>query len=150
MSFADAIRTCFSKYATFSGRARRSEYWFFMLAITIVMTVLAIIGAVLGAGSIAADPDALAEGSLPAGVLVVYGLMGVVSLAVLLPTLAVSVRRLHDTNRSGGFWFLNLIPGVGGIIVLVFSILEGTAGPNRFGADPKGAPVATAPTPAAV
>jgi uncharacterized membrane protein YhaH (DUF805 family) len=144
MSFADAIRTCFSKYATFSGRARRSEFWYFVLLTFIVGVVLGIVAAVLMAGSIASDSEALASGmtSLPAGVMVVYGIAAVFNLAVLLPFLAVSVRRLHDTDRSGGFWFLNLIPFVGGIIVLVFYCLAGTVGPNRFGADPKGAPVA--------
>lgn len=152
MSFADAIRTCFSKYATFSGRARRSEFWFFALLIFIVDAVLGIVAAVLGASALLSDPAALSSGTatLPAGALAVYGVMGLFGLAVLLPWLAVTVRRLHDTNRSGGFWFLNLIPFVGQIIVLVFTILEGTAGPNRFGDDPKGSPVAAAPAPAAV
>ena len=146
MSFADAIRTCFSKYATFSGRARRSEFWYFVLLTFIVGVVLGIVAAVLMAGSIASDSEALASGmtSLPAGVMVVYGIAAVFNLAVLLPFLAVSVRRLHDTDRSGGFWFLNLIPFVGGIIVLVFYCLAGTVGPNRFGADPKGSPVGAA------
>jgi uncharacterized membrane protein YhaH (DUF805 family) len=151
MSFADAIRTCFSKYATFSGRARRSEYWFFALLIFIVQTVLGIVAGAVGAGTLLADPEALTSGTatVPVALFAVLGVMGIVNLALILPTLAVTVRRLHDTDRSGGFWFLNLIPFVGWIIVLVFTVLEGTQGPNRFGADPKGSPVPTAPTPAA-
>ncbi|MDT7577550.1 MAG: hypothetical protein QOH17_3883, partial [Pseudonocardiales bacterium] len=62
---------------------------------------------------------------------------GLYSLAVLLPSLAVGVRRLHDTDRSGWWLLIGLIPIIGGIVLLVFFVLEGTRGPNRFGADPK-------------
>lgn len=143
MSFADAIRTCFSKYATFSGRARRSEFWFFMLLLFIVDAVFGIVAGVMLTGWLAKNSEALGSGAapMPAGLMAVYGILGLFHLAVLLPALAVSVRRLHDTDRSGGFWFLNLIPFVGQIIVLVFQILEGTRGPNRFGPDPKGSTV---------
>lgn len=97
MTFGESISTCFSKYATFDGRATRSEYWWFAL-----FTVLA--SAILGTISETAS--------------------GVFSLAVLLPSLAVGARRLHDTNRSGWFLLLWLIPVVGWIVVLFFATQE--------------------------
>ena len=71
-------------------------------------------------------------------------LSGLYSLAVLLPSIAVAVRRLHDTDRSGWWFLIGFVPIVGGIILLVFYVLEGTRGPNRFGPDPK----TTTPAPA--
>lgn len=120
MSFLEAIVSAFSQYATFSGRARRSEYWYFVL-----MEMLA---------------------SAAFGVLVempLFGRMfaaasGVFSLAILVPGLAVTWRRLHDTGHSGGCWFLIFIPLVGAIILLVWLCTEGTHGPNKYGPDPKG------------
>lgn len=72
-------------------------------------------------------------------------LIGLVGLAFLLPNLAVVVRRLHDQDKPGPFIFLGLIPGVGGIIILVLMLLEGTRGPNQFGPDPKAPADAQAP-----
>jgi uncharacterized membrane protein YhaH (DUF805 family) len=89
-SFGEAIRTCFSKYATFSGRASRSEYWFFSLFITIVISVGAII-------------DYAAGSHIPS--LLIW-------LVILLPSFAVQVRRLHDIDRTG-WWVLGLVPATG-------------------------------------
>ena len=111
------------KYAVFTGRARRSEYWFFILFNVIISLVLGFIDGFLGLG----DPEA-AVGLLS----VIYGL------AVLMPSIAVGVRRLHDTDRSGWWLLISLIPLIGGIVLLVFFVLDGTPGENRFGPNPKG------------
>jgi uncharacterized membrane protein YhaH (DUF805 family) len=116
-------------YANFDGRARRAEYWNFVLAnflITLSMYFLMFIFAlsvILSFMSI-----------VMIVVLLVY------NIAVLLPNLAVMVRRLHDTNKSGWLLLLGLIPLLGGIILLVFFVEEGNRGTNQYGSDPKIAP----------
>ncbi len=110
------------KYAVFSGRARRAEYWYFVLFNTIAAIIVGIIGQAVGLAK---------EGSNP--------LSTVYQLAVLLPSLAVAVRRMHDTNKSG--WFI-LVP----IYNLVLALTPGTKGDNRFGPDPI---TSSATTPAA-
>src|SRR5690348_2196785 len=106
MSFQDAVRTCLQqKYADFNGRARRSEYWFFVLFYAIVRTVANVIDAVIGTRGFGAS----------------QGLLGLlVGLALLLPGLSVAVRRLHDTGRSGWWVLIGLIPLVGVIVLIVF------------------------------
>ncbi|NSX56497.1 DUF805 domain-containing protein [Parasulfitobacter algicola] len=121
MSFMEAVKTCFSKYVTFSGRARRSEYWYFTLFNFLVGIVLGIVDGVISGG----DPDSV-------------GIFGTIySLAVFLPGLAVAIRRLHDTDRSGWWYLLVFIPIIGWIVLLVFFCTNGTEGENRFGHDPK-------------
>ena len=117
MGFGEAVRTCFSKYVTFSGRARRPEYWYWVLFGVLVAIVAGILDAVIfGANS---------------GVF-----SGLSSLALLLPNLAVTVRRLHDTDRSGWWMLILLLPFVGAVVLFVFMCLRGTAGLNRFGPEP--------------
>jgi uncharacterized membrane protein YhaH (DUF805 family) len=112
------------RYADFSGRSRRKEYWMFILGVIIVAVVIGIIEGILGINQMVGG---------------VYGpLTTLLFVAVLIPGIAVQVRRFHDQDKSGWFVLLGLIPLLGGIIVLVFMCLEGTNGPNRFGADPKG------------
>lgn len=118
MSFTTSIRTCFSKYAVFSGRARRSEYWWFYLFCVIVQTVLSI-------------------GQRTSSHTLFELLGGLVGLALLLPELGVGVRRLHDGDRSGWWILIGLIPLIGTIVLLVFLIKDGTPGDNRFGPSPK-------------
>lgn len=103
------------KFADFSGRARRKEYWMFVLGVVIVSVVLQIIDGIVGTAPY---------------------LAGLFSLAALVPSIAVGVRRLHDQDKSGWFMLLGLIPLVG-IVLLVFMCLEGTSGPNQYGPDPK-------------
>jgi uncharacterized membrane protein YhaH (DUF805 family) len=113
------------QYADFEGRARRTEYWMYTLFTVIIAIVLTVLD--------------LALFGQPTGVL---GL--IYSLATLLPSLGVIVRRLHDTGRSGWWFLISFIPLVGAIVLLVFLATEGTRGPNAYGADPKvayGAPV---------
>ncbi|MEV1144744.1 DUF805 domain-containing protein [Micromonospora sp. NPDC049799] len=123
MSFIDAIKSVLTQYVGFKGRARRSEYWWFALFSFLVSLVAGFLDGVLGMS--------LGEG----GSLGVLGL--IVSLALLLPTLAVAVRRLHDTDKSGWWLLIGLVPLVGGIVLLVFFVKDGTPGTNRFGDDPK-------------
>lgn len=115
------------KYAVFDGRAGRKEYWLFVLFNIIIAIVLNIVDRMTGTYS--AD----------------YGmgvLGGIYSLAVLLPGIGVSMRRLHDTDRSGWWLLLVFIPIIGGLVLLVFMILDGTPGTNRFGPNPKEAAAA--------
>ncbi|MGR7023483.1 DUF805 domain-containing protein [Geodermatophilus sp. URMC 62] len=114
MGFSDAVRSVLTQYATFTGRARRAEYWWFALFSVLVVMVAAII-------DVAID--------VPLFQLVV-------SLGLLVPSLAVGVRRLHDTDRSGLWLLIGLVP-FGGIVLLVFYCLEGQRHPNRYGPDPK-------------
>ena len=105
-------------YATFSGRARRKEYWMFALIQSIVWVIM--YGLMLTSDS-----------SLIAGICILF------ALATIVPSLAVVVRRLHDIDRSGWFYFISFIPLVGPLILLVWSCKAGTTGANRYGADPK-------------
>jgi uncharacterized membrane protein YhaH (DUF805 family) len=121
MGFGGAIAACFRKYVDFTGRARRKEYWFWHLFYWLLIVVLLAFDAVIvSAGSSAA-------------VLTSLGL-----LALCLPTLAVAVRRLHDTDHSGWMILITLIPLIGTIVFLIFVCQRGTKGSNRFGPDPLG------------
>lgn len=139
MSFPDAIKSVFSQYATFTGRARRSEFWFWYLFLVIVAAVAGILLGIVGAASLDTT-----TGTFGAGYFVVTALVGLISLALLVPTIAVMVRRLHDQDKSGFYWFMSFIPLAGPIIMLVFYATDGTHGPNRFGPDPKGLPAGPA------
>ena len=112
--FIEALK----KYAVFSGRARRKEYWMFTLFVAIISIVLAIVDAIIG----------------------VQILSLVFTLAILLPGLGVGVRRLHDTGRSGWWILFGIVPLVGSITLLVFACLDGDAGENKYGHNPKLAP----------
>ena len=122
MSFQDAVRTCLQqKYVDFSGRARRSEYWYFFLFTIIVSIVAGIIDGILGTRN--------SSGT---------GLVGAIaSLALLLPGLGVGARRLHDTGRSGWWLLIGLIPLVGAIVLLVFFVQDSQTD-NQYGPNPKG------------
>jgi uncharacterized membrane protein YhaH (DUF805 family) len=121
MSFQDAVRSALTNYVNFSGRARRSEYWYFALFSFAVYVAALVVDRILGT----------------------YPLLYVVAVAgLLLPGLAVAVRRLHDTDRSGWWILLGLIPIVGPIVLLVFFVAEGTLGDNQFGPSPKAVPAA--------
>ncbi|MGH8869690.1 MAG: DUF805 domain-containing protein [Actinomycetes bacterium] len=122
MSFTEAVRTALSQYATFTGRARRSEYWWFVLFTVLVNIATSIIDAVLGSGT--------ASG---------FGVVSTLaSLALLLPSLAVLVRRLHDTGRSGWWVLIGLVPLAGAIVLIVFAVQDSQPAPNQYGPPPKG------------
>jgi uncharacterized membrane protein YhaH (DUF805 family) len=124
MDFSQAIKTCLNKYATFSGRAQRSEYWYFFL----FMIVVNIVASVL---------DSIIFGDIPV-------LYLIATLALLVPSIAAGVRRLHDTDKSGWWLLLGLIPVVGAIVLIVFFCQRGTVGPNQFGPDPLQASISNA------
>lgn len=110
------------KYATFSGRAQRSEYWYFILFYLLITLVLALLDSVTG--SFNGDSG--------------YGLLsGLFSLAMIIPNIAVGVRRLHDTDRTGLWMLLAFIPIIGSIVLLIFFLQDSQTGENRFGANPK-------------
>lgn len=132
MTFQEAVKTCLSKYATFSGRASRSEYWFFYLATLIVMLVASILDRALGLDFKMTSPLTGLEQSVGYGWL--YAIAG---LGLFLPSLAVAVRRLHDTDRSG-WWFLLVLTIIGAIVLLVWFVSKGTTGDNTYGPDPLG------------
>lgn len=109
-------------YTGFSGRARRKEYWFFTLFNVLIVIALAILDSMLGTFNAATG----------------YGLLSFIyTLGVLIPSVAVAIRRLHDTNRSGWWLLLGLVPLIGGLVLLVFLVLDGTQGSNDYGPDPK-------------
>lgn len=101
------------RYAKFDGRAGRAEFWWYFLANVIAYVALAILAQIAT---------------------IFFVLYFLYWIALLVPSIAVGVRRLHDTDKSGWFMLLGLIPFVGGIILIVFCALQGTAGPNQYGA----------------
>ena len=118
MGFVDAVKAFFNNYTNFSGRSSRSEYWWAFLFIFIIAIAIGIIGGLFG--------ETIS--------LILTGLFYIV---ILLPSISVAVRRLHDTDKSGWFFLIGLIPLIG-LILIVFYCTKGTAGPNRFGPDPLG------------
>lgn len=115
----DAVRSVYGNYANFSGRATRSEFWWFWLFYTLVIVALSLVAAAIapggGGGSIA--------------------FIGIAAFAIgsIIPIIAVTVRRLHDTGRSGWWLLLGFVPLVGGLILLFFYLQPSTPGPNAFG-----------------
>lgn len=131
MGFTDAVRSAFANYATFSGRARRAEYWWFALFCTLGNIVAGILdGAIFGYDAVV-EPG-FAAYAAPS----VLG--GIFSLAILLPSLAVTARRLHDTGRSGWWMLIILIPVIGALVLLYWMVKRGDIGANSYGPDPIG------------
>lgn len=126
----------YKRYFDFSGRSRRKEYWMFFLFVMIIELILA---ALLFSQIPLTDygmMDWPTEG-VGTGFYALMVVAFVFGLGTIIPQIAVQVRRFHDQDKSGWFVLLNFIPYVGFLIVLVFMFIEGTRGPNRYGADPK-------------
>jgi len=121
MDIGTAVRSVLTQYATFTGRARRSEFWWFALASFLASIAASIIDAVIGSAVV--------------GTTGIVGLL--LSLALLIPSIAVAVRRLHDTGKSGWWVLLWLIPIVGWIVLIVFWAQDGHPAPNQHGPSPK-------------
>lgn len=145
MSFGQAVKSVFSKYATFSGRARRAEYWWFYLFSTLVSIPFQIFFFIMYLAAFAdfldtanTSDDVAFEDINWGAFMVGLAPMLVVGLALFLPSLAVLVRRLHDTGRSGWWYFIAFVP-FGSIVLLVFAVLEGQPHDNEYGPDPKAA-----------
>jgi uncharacterized membrane protein YhaH (DUF805 family) len=116
-------REALTKYAVFEGRSRRREYWWFALVNALVALALGMLDVAVGTYSVELE----------------IGLFsGLYLLAVLLPGIAVTVRRLHDTNRSGWWVLIGFVPLVGAIVLIVFACLDSQPGANRYGPNPKG------------
>ena len=113
MTPMQAIQSVFGNYANFNGRARTSEYWWFGLSLDVLIFAFAFAAVVFSE--------------------VLFVLIALFALAVFLPALAVTARRLHDTNRSGWWILINLIPYLGGLVLLVLCVFPGTSGTNRYG-----------------
>jgi uncharacterized membrane protein YhaH (DUF805 family) len=113
VTFSEAIRDAFAKYVTFVGRSSRSAYWWWYLFSLIALVVAVLVDVALGTRVISA----------------------LVSLVLLLPNLSVLVRRLHDTGHSGWWILIGLVPLIGAIVILVFTLL-GSEPPNRWGEGP--------------
>lgn len=119
-------------YARFRGRARPREYWRFILFVVASFLFLSFVEGATGIS----DSRLRAENFETKAYLHSAWLGGVFCLTVLVPLIAVTVRRLHDTNRSGWWMLIWLVPWIGQIVMIVFMIIGGTRGPNRFGPDP--------------
>jgi uncharacterized membrane protein YhaH (DUF805 family) len=118
MGFGQAIAACLSKYADFQGRAARPEYWWFALFNALADILASIL-----------DKDVIGYPVLQV----------IVALALIIPAVAVGVRRLHDTDRSGWWLLVVFVPLIGGVALLVWFCFKGTAGDNRFGPAPQAA-----------
>lgn len=141
MGFVDTVKMVLTqKYAAFSGRASRSEFWWFILFYFLVVGVLSVFLVVMGA------LDVSTTGQMPVGAMIVIGLLAIFVLATIVPYIAVTVRRLHDRNISGWWYagifvlslipFVNIIGSIASLALLVICCLRGTPGPNKYGPDP--------------
>lgn len=135
MSFGDAIRVCFSKYANFNGRASRSEFWWFYLFGAIVSMALALpyYGLAIG-GSLVTDDSAATVLLIVSGIWLLVWVAVCIALAI--PLYAAGCRRLHDSGKSGWLLLLIFVP-CGGLALLVMWVLDGTPGDNVFGPPPR-------------
>lgn len=137
MGFGEALRTFINRYTDFQGRSRRSEYWWVVLAYFIVALVAGALIGTIGGGT---------NGLNPIGYLIV-GVLAIAGLAVIVPGIALSVRRFHDLGQTGWlvlvFAILGAIPLVGllaSLAQIIWFAMPGNTGPNKYGPDPKGAP----------
>lgn len=122
------VMKALKQYADFNGRSQRTEYWLFVLFVIVVSVVLSMIDKMIGTYS-------------DSGV----GLLsGIFSLAVLLPGIAVGIRRLHDTGRSGWWLLIALVPLIGEIVLIVFMVQDSVPGTNAYGPSPKEQPAPVA------
>ena len=136
MGFIEAVKTCFRKFATFSGRAKRSEYWWFVLFAVIINVVLSMLAfSTMDLSAMATDPNAvMAMYTSPAMILNM-----IIGLILFIPMLAAGSRRLHDTGKSGWWqllWLLGVIPIVGllGMIALIYLLVQKSQeGENKYG-----------------
>lgn len=124
MEFKQAVESVLKyNYANFSGRASRSEYWWYWLFTVAVSAVFGLLGMIFTNGN--GGPSFF-----------ISFLSGAVGLALIIPGLAVSVRRMHDIGKGGGWIFINCIPAIGNIWFLILCLQQGEPGPNRFGPQP--------------
>jgi uncharacterized membrane protein YhaH (DUF805 family) len=125
MGFGEAVSTCFKKSVVWEGRASRAEFWWFYLAQILIIFAAAIIDQIIGTGF----------------------LYIIAVIVVILPSIAVLIRRLHDTDRTGWWYWIQLLPLIGLIVILVFTLSGSDEGDNKYGPNPSGS---VAPPPPAV
>ena len=125
-NFVDTIK---NRYAKFDGRASRSEYWYFTLFYLILSFIVGMIDALVLNPMMGVAPADVAQGGI---------LRIIVALALLVPSIALIIRRLHDTGKSGWWLLIVLIPIVGALVLLYFYVVDSERGMNRFGMNPKG------------
>lgn len=123
MGFGEAVSVCFKKSFVWEGRASRAEFWWFELAQVLILVAAAIIDQIIGTG-------------------VLYI---IAAIALILPAIAVLVRRLHDTDRTGWWFWIYLLPVIGLIVILVFTLTGGDEGDNKYGPNPYGSVAAPPP-----
>jgi uncharacterized membrane protein YhaH (DUF805 family) len=140
----EAVTRFFQKYATFTGRASRSEYWWATLAFSLLFAVLGALAGVIGGATQTVGADGSNEPGV--AVLVPVGIGFVIGLAAVVPGIAVTVRRLHDANFSGLLYLINAVPYVGGLVVLVLTIMPSNPAGARYDA---GATTVVVPAPQA-
>jgi uncharacterized membrane protein YhaH (DUF805 family) len=128
MSFGEAVRSGFDNYVNFNGRASRSAYWWWVLFGLLVSVVARVVDGLVGSNIVRYN-----QSGVPVSIGIVSSLVG---LALLLPSISVLVRRLHDTNRSGWWYWIAIIPIIGWLVLLFFLVGPGTPGNNRFGPPP--------------
>ena len=126
----DMMLLPYRRYADFKGRSRRSEYWMFRLFAIGALALVTVLMSVLSPGFFG-DSEVTLVGAIAASVL------GIGVIASMVPAIALSVRRLHDIDRTGWWLLIVIIPYLGSFALFILSLLDGTAGPNRFGEDPK-------------
>lgn len=126
MTFAQAVKTCFSKYVSFEGRAARPEFWWFYLFTILVFIAEAIVLLIFLGVSAAAN-------SVEWLWIIWLVVMVLTGLALVLPTISVSVRRLHDTHNSGWLWWIQLVPYIGTVVYLVLMLLPTYPVSNKYG-----------------
>jgi uncharacterized membrane protein YhaH (DUF805 family) len=138
MSFTEAVQTVYRNYAKFDGRASRPEYWWFVLFYLLVAIAAWTIAIALGGAGTFTDSDTYPYYRYSPSPLFSIMLLGlaIFAIATFLPGLAVAVRRLHDTDKSGWWLLLSFVPYIGGIAVLILLALPSSAGINQYGPPP--------------
>ncbi|MFM6974793.1 MAG: DUF805 domain-containing protein [Agromyces sp.] len=141
LSFGQAVRSAFANYANFTGRATRSEFWYFFLFTTLIGFVLTVASAVsfgFAIGPTLADSTRYVEPDMVGMVFlwVSLALTFAFALALIIPSFSVTIRRLHDAGYSGWLWLLNFIPSVGSVVLLVFMCLQSSPVDNQWGLAP--------------
>lgn len=128
------LTLAFRRYFDFRGRSRRKEFWMFVVATLLLVIVAGFVDGLLGYGSVqtAAGPGAYGVSARSEG-----PVSGLLMLALVIPSLTVAIRRLHDADHRGWWVLIGIVPLIGWIILLVFYCTEGTRASNRFGSDPK-------------
>lgn len=131
MVLVQSVISALKNYVNFSGRASRGDYWWYFLGYVIVVVILALVdSAVFGGGQTSADMSEGVSVSYNAGLLASIWII-----ANIIPQIAISIRRLHDTDRSGWFYLLVFVP-LANLYLVYLMFVKGTSGDNRFGADP--------------